>query len=417
MPATQPPPTKTPNHRRIVFFVNGIFGEGIGGGDIFFSYMVRAALRAGYEVYFFGGHALKKYIEREKFPLNLALTDSGPAQLGDVRKLGGQFRLLWDFFRRLVGTLRRLSEVREDDLVYGVSEYWFDTIPVMLCRSRAKMFHLGMMAPTLREIIHKSRGDVTPLRLPSVYFWLSQQFSARLFRFCRNGVITYPHPEIKDYLQRFGFTGERLWYVGNASDVAMADSVPEQVKTFDVVWMGRVHPQKGIDDLLATFERLKERLPDFRGLIIGRSGDKLEPLLRERGLAENITFSGLVSEEEKFRLMKSSRVFLMPSHYESWGIVIGEALASGVPVVAYDLPCYRPVFGNFVRYVDCFNSESFKHMAEAEVRWQRSGENYLTNMDLCGLKKTLDWSAPQASFLSLLRKAAGNNTATPGVAD
>jgi glycosyltransferase involved in cell wall biosynthesis len=405
--------TSQPRKRRIVFFVNGIFGEGVGGGDIFFYHMARGAKAAGFDVHFFGGHALKTHLEREGLPMNLTLTDKREGKLGDVARLGGQLRLLLDFFWRLAGTLRKLTEVREDDLVFGVSEYWFDTIPVMLCKSRRKSFHLGMKAPTLGEIIKKSRGDVTSMRLPSLYFWLSQQFSARLFRPCKGGVITYPHPEIKDYLRRFGYAESSLWYVGNAGDVQAADRVPEQPKTFDAVWTGRVHPQKGIDDLLSTFVWLKQQLPDFRAVIIGKSQGKLEPVVRELGLGDNVFFSGLVSEEEKFRLLKSSRVFLMPSRYESWGIVVGEALAAGVPVVAYDLPCYRPVFGDFVRYVDCFDNASFQRVAEDEIRRQRAGKDYLKQLDLAGLKKQIDWSASQASFVALMERFLNKDASRP----
>jgi len=392
---------------RVVFFVNGIFGEGIGGGDIFFSYIARAARDAGYPVHFFGGHALKQYLEREGLPLNLTLTDGGMADLGDAGKLRGQLRLLLDFGRRFARTMRLLSGVQPEDIAYGVSEYWFDTIPVMRCRARRKAFHLGMMAPRLREVLFKSRADVTTLRLPAFYFWLSQQFSGRLFRLCRGGVITYPHPEIRDYLMKFGHRESNLWFVSNGSDVALADRVPPPPKQFDVVWMGRVHPQKGIDDLLAALAWLKQQLPDFRAVIIGKSRDKLEPVIGRMGLLENVTFSGLVSEQEKFRLLKSSRVFVMPSRYESWGIVVGEAFASGVPVVAYDLPCYRPVFGDFVRYVKCFDRDGFKRAVEDEIRRQRAGQNYLVGMNPDKLKRAIDWSTAQESFLLLLQKMAG----------
>jgi len=395
---------------RVVFFVNGIFSEQIGGGDIFFAYIARAALAAGYPLHFFGGHALKRYLEREGLPLNLTLTDHGMAQLGDTGRMSGQLRLLWDFRRRFVRTMRLLSEVQPEDIAYGVSEYWFDTIPVMRCRARHKAFHLGMMAPRLREVLFKSRADVTTLRLPALYFWLSQQFSCRLFRLCRGGVITYPHPEIREYLMRFGHRESALWYIPNGSDVALADRVPPQEKRFDVAWMGRVHPQKGIDDLLETLGWLKQQVPDFRAVIIGKSQEKLEPIIRQMGLTDSVTFSGLVSEEEKFRLLKSTRVFVMPSRYESWGIVVGEAIASGVPVVAYDLACYRPVFGDFVRYVKCFDRGSFKRAVEDEVRQQRTGRNYLAGLDPSALKRTIDWSATQESFLSLLQRMRGVGT-------
>jgi glycosyltransferase involved in cell wall biosynthesis len=140
-------------------------------------------------------------------------------------------------------------------------------------------------------------------------------------------------------------------------------------------------------------------------LIIGKSKDALEPKIREMGLSGNVTFSGLVSEEEKFRLLKSSRVFVMPSRYESWGIVIGEAIVSGVPVVGYRLGCYPPVFGDFVRYVEPFASDAFQRAVEDEVRKQRAGKNYMAGLDWRKMKQQLSWETARKNFLEALNKS------------
>jgi glycosyltransferase involved in cell wall biosynthesis len=397
----------TTGHPRLVCFGNGIFGEGVGGGDVYFYYMARAAEEAGYPIHFFGGHAFRNYLEKQNLPLNLTLTDSGPGNLGDVNTLSGQFRLLRDFGRRLRATLPQLNEVKPDDIAYTISDYWFDTIPLMRCRARAKIMYLGMTAPTFGQILFRRRADVTSLRLPSLYYWMSQQLSLRWFRRYQNGIITYSHPQIREYALKFGYQESDLWYVPNGSDVAIADGVPEQPKIFDLAWTGRVHPQKGIDDLLATLVWLKQRLPDFRAVIIGKSRDKLEPVIRAASLGENVFFSGLVSETEKFRLLKSSRVFVIPSHYESWGIVVGEALVSGVPVVGYRLACYPPVFGDFVRYVPPFDQEQLQRMVEEEIRNQRAGRNYLARMDLADLKQRLSWRTAQQNFCKVLGHIQG----------
>jgi len=396
--------SRTPTHPRLVCFVNGIFGEGIGGGDIYFYFMARAALDAGYPIHFFGGHAFQRYLEKQSLPLNLTLTDSSVGNLGDVGTLSGQFRLLRDFGRRVRGTLPRLGEVKPDDIAYAASDYWFDAIPLIRCRARRKILYLGMTAPTFGQIVFRHRADVTSVRLPSFYYWMSQQFSLRWFRRCRGGIITYSHPEIRNYLKRFGYAESDLRYVPNGSDVASADRVPSQPKQFDVAWMGRVHPQKGIDDLLTTLAWLKQQLPDFRAVIIGKSRDRLEPVIGRMKLQENVTFSGLVSEEEKFRLLKRSRVFVMPSHYESWGIVVGEALACGVPVVAYELDAYRPVFWDLLHYVKPFEIETFKRAVATEIEASRAEVARLDAALLARFKRESSWVTAKTRFLEVLRE-------------
>ncbi len=399
--------TSSPTRPRLACFVNDIYDESMAGGDVYFYFTATAAINAGHPIHFFGGHALQKYLERWHLPKNFTLTDSGPGKLGDVSKLSGQLRLLLDFGRRMFGTFPHLKEINPDDIAYAMSDFWFDTIPMIRCQARHKILYVGMMAPTASQIVFKTRADVTGTRLNSIYFWLSQQLSLRWFRHCRGGIVTYSHPEIKDYLLKFGYRESDLWYVPNGSDAVTAARIPAQPKQYDVAWTGRVHPQKGIEDLLETFRWLKQQLPDFKAIVIGNSKKWLEPVIQQMGLAENVAFSGLVSEDEKFRLLKASRLFLMPSKYESWGIVVGEAIVSGVPVLAYKLDCYPAVFGDFVRYVPPFDCDAFKHATEDEVRKQRAGNNYMAALDWPAKRDQLSWQTAQRNFQALLDKLSG----------
>jgi glycosyltransferase involved in cell wall biosynthesis len=69
--------------------------------------------------------------------------------------------------------------------------------------------------------------------------------------------------------------------------------------------------------------------------------------LAERiGIADAVEWRGFVSENEKRRILAQSRVLLAPSYEEGWGIAVCEALASGVPVVAYRHPVLDDVFGD-----------------------------------------------------------------------
>jgi glycosyltransferase involved in cell wall biosynthesis len=398
-----PLPTEfSTTYPRLVCFVNGVYTKHIAGGDIYLTHLIRGVSEAGYPVHFFGGHALEWFLKHQNLPLNLTLTDKRVAEFGDASSIGGQAKMFADYGRRLFGTLRRLKEVKREDITFVVSDFWWDVIPLLLSRSTRKILYLGMMAPSLKEIIFRTRADVPASRVASLHYWAAQQFALRAFRFCKKGFVTYGHPEMHDYLLRFGYRESQLTSVPNAIDVATVDSVPAQAKEFDVAWTGRVHAQKGIDDLLAALKWLGEKVPDFRAVIIGKSKETLEPIIRNLGLAANVTFTGLISEEEKFRLLKASRVFLMPSHYESWGIVVGEAVAAGTAVVAYELQCYPSVFGNFVRYVKPFDTDAFRRAAEDEVRNQRAGKSYLAGMDLEELKISLSWHASQRAFCKLL---------------
>ena len=54
---------------------------------------------------------------------------------------------------------------------------------------------------------------------------------------------------------------------------------------------------------------------------------------------------------EKIKILKQSRLFVLPSFYESWGMVAAEAMAAGLPVVAYSLPVYQDLFSKGINQV------------------------------------------------------------------
>jgi len=114
--------------------------------------------------------------------------------------------------------------------------------------------------------------------------------------------------------------------------------------SYDLIWMGRIHPQKGILEVPEIITLLKKKKPDIHIIIMGDARgvlkDQLLSAITQRGLEKNITFKGFVPEEEKIAYIKHSRIFLMTSYYESFGLVNVEAMTYGLPVVAYDLPVF-----------------------------------------------------------------------------
>ena len=389
---------------RIHFLTNGIFSTGIAGGDIHFLKLAEGAARRGYELNFFGGHALQEVIHRHNLPGTVTLTDRAAMPKTNTSALGGQVKLFRDFYGRYRRTMAALDTIGADDLVYAVSDYWFDVLPAVRCAARRKLMVLHMEAPRFGEIVTRARPDVDAARASSLHYWASQEYSLRRFCRCATKHIFYLHPLMQPRLQKLGVRAEEMTYVSYGLEATLNDSVPAPAKEFDAVWIGRVHRQKGIDDLLTTLEFLAKRVENFRAVFIGNVKDTLAPEIEKRGLAKRVTFSGFVSEAEKIRLFKASRLFLMPSRHEGSPRVIGEAIIAGTPVVAYDIPNYRPVFGDYVRYVPPFDLAAFQSAAEDEIKRMRAGENYLARLDLAGFKHANSWETTQEKFLAALDK-------------
>ena len=117
-----------------------------------------------------------------------------------------------------------------------------------------------------------------------------------------------------------------------------------------LLFVGRIEPLKGIDTLLQAIALLKARLPE--GLpklslsIIGGLEDeedqsdemkRLRTLREELGLGELVTFLGAKSQETLQYYYSAAEAVVMPSHYESFGMVALEAMACGTPVIASEV--------------------------------------------------------------------------------
>jgi glycosyltransferase involved in cell wall biosynthesis len=112
-----------------------------------------------------------------------------------------------------------------------------------------------------------------------------------------------------------------------------------RVQDPSVLWLGKVRRYKRPDHAVLAMATVVKLVPGARLTIAGRHDDlgyerQLHTLVRELGLKANVEFRFDLTEEQKRELIRSSRVLVVPSAVEGFGIVVLEANACGVPVVA-----------------------------------------------------------------------------------
>jgi glycosyltransferase involved in cell wall biosynthesis len=103
-----------------------------------------------------------------------------------------------------------------------------------------------------------------------------------------------------------------------------------------VLYFGRLHPRKGLDRLLHAWSRLAR--DGCRLVLAGGDADgyqsTLTSLASELGISDSVEWAGIRSGADRERLFANATVLVLPSAYENFGLVIPEALARGVPVIA-----------------------------------------------------------------------------------
>ncbi len=114
-----------------------------------------------------------------------------------------------------------------------------------------------------------------------------------------------------------------------------------------LLFVGRLEPNKGVRELLALFETLAPRFPDLRLRLVGDGPERaaLERQLTAAGLTGRVEILGAVAPEQVEAELRSADLFVFPSHYESWGLALVEAMAVGLPIVASDIAGIREATG------------------------------------------------------------------------
>ena len=151
--------------------------------------------------------------------------------------------------------------------------------------------------------------------------------------------------------------GEKLLLVANGTEVVSAteppasatldQKVPRQGDERLMVAIGRMVDKKGFRYLLDALPEVFERVGDDRlKLVLAGGGDLLDELKQQTahlGLGQRVLFPGMLAHDEVLALLERAEVFAMPSVRDAKGnidglpIVVLEAMAAGVPVVATDL--------------------------------------------------------------------------------
>lgn len=119
-------------------------------------------------------------------------------------------------------------------------------------------------------------------------------------------------------------------YIPDIHDISKLDSKR-------LVSVGRLSKEKGFLDLLKIFSVVSHDFPDWNLDIVGDGDEreKLEKYIRDNDLTNRVKLHGFRDKDYIYSLLSKSSVYLMTSYTESFGIVLLEAMSSGVPCVVF----------------------------------------------------------------------------------
>jgi glycosyltransferase involved in cell wall biosynthesis len=315
--------------------------KSMGGGDRILIELARSWQRLGAQLTLFGPPEAKAVCDLGG--INVAFVETSNF---DVKKLG----TIRTYLRRILKAILGQQYFGSYDVIYSASE----SLPDVALSARIKKqnrtavwvigFYLIAPNPFLGEV---------NFVLNNLLQYAQQKMSLVLMKCFGTDAVFVLGGDDKKYLEGLGF--KNILRIGGGVDLNFINSIPEQEKVYDACFIGRISKQKGVDDLLKVWREVVNQKSKARLAFIGwghpgQQETLLDEIKRE-GLHKNIEYFGFLDGAEKYRILKSSKLLLFPSKYESFGIVVLEALAAGVPVVAYGLSVLRENFKEGVAFV------------------------------------------------------------------
>jgi glycosyltransferase involved in cell wall biosynthesis len=234
--------------------------------------------------------------------------------------------------------LKRAIEVLGRSDVLHIHEIW-DPAALQLARRARRMGLAVVVSPhgslgthamrhkRLKKLLYLRLGGKRMLERASAVHCLTEPEAEQSRRWCPRARIRVL-PLLMDLSVYEHDPG-----AGGASRI-VADLDPDLP---NLLFLGRVDPRKGPDQLIDAAIRLHDRGIHCNVVIAGKGEASYMASLRERaaagGIARLVHFPGFVVGDEKIALFHWADLFVLPTHHEVWGIALHEALAAGTPVV------------------------------------------------------------------------------------
>lgn len=264
------------------------------------------------------------------------------------------FSILCLYFMRTIYAAFLALYLRKSryDVAIAASPFIYDIVPAIWCRAETKVVTIFHIIPD-----RKAKSFLAAIRfsLARIEQWFSLIMIGWFFH-----TILVGNVDVQNLLQT-RFPNKKIIVAHAGIDTELIDKVEGLELDYNTaLFVGRLTQQKGIYDIIEVAEHMRHE--KFRILIVGDGQDKkkLQSLIESHKLT-NIDMLGFVSQDEKYRLMKRTNIFIFPSYEEGWGIAPAEAMYCGSLCIMYELPHYRSIFGDFPIYVEQGNKLSLSN--------------------------------------------------------
>ena len=302
--------------------------------------------------------------------------------------------ILYEVATVISGTIAIPRLSRNATTVYiASSDFIPDFLPALL--SRFKGGDRTRLVATLWITAPNPFGPDTPYRgrrkLENLAIFVNQMVVRPLLERFSEMIWVTNDRDRQDLLDRTGLPAGRILSVMGGVDRNIHCPAPNPLApVYDGVFVGRLHPQKGVLELIEIWKRVVRLRPKARLAIVGDGPLRREVTdrIRELGLSSSIMMLGFLDGSAKVTVLQSSKIFLHPVLRDSGGMASVEGMSCGLPVVCFDLPALESYLPRGAVKVPPYNLDLFAkkvvELAEDDVfrlRLADEAVQYATSWD------------------------------------
>lgn len=225
-------------------------------------------------------------------------------------------------------------------------------------------------------------------------------------------IICVTKHEAESLKKIFPSSFKKILLIPNGVDYErFANSEPiYEEKGFNILYTGRISEEKNLETLFFAYKEVQEKIDDVKLTIIGEGHylftlKKLEKKLGIKG----VNWLGNVSQEDISRYYKTSKLFILPSKKEVFGISLLEAMASGIPVITANRSEIKDVIKNNITGLT-FNKGDYHELAQiilGLVEDEKLRDSISKNAQEL-VKKNFDWKILIQEYVRLFNGAELN---------
>jgi glycosyltransferase involved in cell wall biosynthesis len=230
-------------------------------------------------------------------------------------------------------------------------------LPLRLRRERADLIHapncfLPLARPCMGVVtIHDLAFEVFPEDFSKRTGWKYRTFAPRSARSAQR-VICVSGYTAEDVIARYDVDPGRVRVIPNAPSLPIGDEpLPDGAEGPYLLAVGDLRPKKNLMRLVQAFRTLRRDGLEHRLVLAGIDGGEGD-VVRAAAGGEPVSFTGYVSDGRLDALMRGADALVHPSLYEGFGLVLVEAMARGVPVVAARATALPETGGDAAEYFD-----------------------------------------------------------------